>query len=235
MIFKIDQRIFGQYPDVLLGIVVVKNINNSGENSEILEFLRSAESKLSEKIGQIPLAEHPNILAWREAYRKFGAKPKDYPSSIENLVRRVLKGENIRHINKLVDIYNFVSLKYLVPVGGEDVDKISGDIILTFADDGEPPVVLLGEKEARPPHKDEVIYKDDNGAICRRWNWKEAERTKMTEATNNAFLIIEALPPTSRVVLEQAANEFVDQIKKFCGGDISWAILDKSQSEILLI
>lgn len=70
------------------------------------------------------IIEHPHIAPWREEYRQFGAKPKKYRSSIENLIRRISKGEEIRHINKLVDIYNIISLKYVIPVGGEDLDKM---------------------------------------------------------------------------------------------------------------
>ena len=64
------------------------------------------------------VTDHPHIHCWREAYRSFGAKPKKYLSSIENLVRRTLEGEPIRPILPLVDIYNAVSLEHLLPVGG---------------------------------------------------------------------------------------------------------------------
>ena len=72
------------------------------------------------------------------------------------------------------------ALNSLLPVGGEDLDKIVGDVLLTRAGTDEPAVFLLGEKEARAPHAGEIFYKDENGAICRRWNWKEADRTKLT-------------------------------------------------------
>ena len=82
------------------------------------------------------ISEHPHIAPWREAYRQFGAKPKEHPSSIENLVRRVLKGWTVPHVNPLVDLYNTISLRHLVPVGGEDLDRVEGDVLLTFATDG---------------------------------------------------------------------------------------------------
>ena len=186
-------------------------------------------------MGNIPIVEQPFIIPWREAYRKFGAKPKDYPSSIENLLRRTFKGEQVRHINKLVDIYNVISLKYLVPVGGEDLAKIEGNVLLTFAGDNETPVVLLGEQEARPPYPNEVIYKDNQGTICRRWNWKEVDRTKLTEQTVNAFIVIEGLPPIDREKIQKAVTELVELIKKYCGGEIQTAILDKSNPQVKLL
>ena len=231
----IEDKIFEQYPEVILGVAVLHNIDNKGNHPEVADLLRSAEKSALENMGNIPIVEQPFIIPWREAYRKFGAKPKDYPSSIENLLRRTFKGEQVRHINKLVDIYNVISLKYLVPVGGEDLAKIEGNVLLTFAGDNETPVVLLGEQEARPPYPNEVIYKVNQGTICRRWNWKEVDRTKLTEQTVNAFIVIEGLPPIDREKIQKAVTELVELIKKYCGGEIQTAILDKSNPQVKLL
>jgi DNA/RNA-binding domain of Phe-tRNA-synthetase-like protein len=200
MLLKITPDLFTKFPETHLGVVIAKGINNAGQHEAVLELLRLEQSKLSERLGSVVLSEHPHITPWREAYRAFGAKPKDHPSSIENLLRRVSKGHTLSHINTVVDIYNAISLRHLVPVGGEDLDTLQGDVLLTLAGENETPVTLLGEKEARPPYPGEVIYKDDLGAICRRWNWKEADRSKLTESTKNLFLIIETLPPVSREI-----------------------------------
>jgi DNA/RNA-binding domain of Phe-tRNA-synthetase-like protein len=194
-------------------------------------MLRQAEDKLKSSFPYKSVTEHPQISSWREAYRKFGAKPKRHPSSIENLVRRVLKGEPVRHINKLVDIYNAISLRHLLPVGGEDTDQIQGDVLLTLAGDSESPVRLLGEEEEKPPHVGEVIYKDDIGTICRRWNWKEADRTKLREETRNALLVIESLPPLTRQDLAEAIEELTDLVTKYCGGRINQVLLDQENRE----
>lgn len=228
MIIKIDQNIFDTYPEVLIGVVVANNIDNRGTNPEIEALLRKAEREVPDKIGNLPIIEHSHIAPWREAYKRFGTKPKEYPSSIENLIRRTLKGERVRHINKLVDIYNYISLKYLVPVGGEDLDKVDGEIILTFAGQNENPVTLLGEKEPRPPYLGEVIYKDNIGTICRRWNWKEADRTKLTEETKKTILVIEALPPVDEIQLQSALKELEDSVNKYCGGKTSTSLLTKT-------
>ena len=231
----ITDTIFDEFPELVLGVVILHNIDNSQNRAEIAETLRQAEAALPGKFGSTPVIEHPYIVAWREAYRKFGAKPKDYPSSVENLTRRVLNGATIGHINNLVSLYNTISLRHILPVGGEDLDKIVGDVLLTRASNDEPVVLLLGEKEARAPHAGEIIYKDEVGAICRRWNWKEADRTKLTQETQNAFLVIETLPPVTRETVETAIRELADLIKQFCGGTVSTTFLDKDNREIKLI
>lgn len=231
----ITDTVLDEYPDLILGIVILHDIDNSQDRGEITQLLRSAESALSGKFGDIPVIQHPYIATWREAYRKFGAKPKDYPSSVENLTRRVLNGANIPHINNLVSLYNTISLRHILPVGGEDVDKIVGDVLLMRAGKDESAITLLGEKEARAPHSGEIIYKDEVGAICRRWNWKEADRTKLTPETRNAFLVIEALPPVTREIVETAIRELADLVKQYCGGTVSTAFLDKDQRTIKLM
>jgi DNA/RNA-binding domain of Phe-tRNA-synthetase-like protein len=232
MRFRIEPEIFQRFTDLRIGALSARGIDNRGEASEINTLLRHAEESLVASFQGIPVAEHPRIAPWREAYRKFGAKPKKYPSSVENLARRTLRGERIRHINKLVDIYNGVSLRHLVPAGGEDLDRIQGDIVLAFAGEEEAPVRMLGEPEGREPRPGEVIYKDQAGAICRRWNWKEADRTKLTEHTVNAVLVIEALPPVTLQELEAALTELAELIGRCCGGETSPTVLAEDHREI---
>src|SRR3989344_2939818 len=79
------------------------------------------------------------------------------------------------------NIYNYISIKHVIPVGGDDLDKIDGDLELTFAK-GNEKFVQLNSSEIDHPKKEEVIYKDDKEVTCRRWNWRECDKSKMTEA-----------------------------------------------------
>ena len=83
------------------------------------------------------------------------------------------KGGEIGPINPLVDIYNGLSLKYGIPVGGEDIDKFEGNVRLTLAS-GDEEFMTLGSEKSEPPSPGEIVYKDDAGAICRCFNWREA-------------------------------------------------------------
>ena len=228
MKLTIGQDFLALFPEALIGVVRVHGCDNAAGAGagQIEALLRQAEAGARTAFAGAALAEEPRIACWRDAYRQFGASPKKSPSSIENLLRRVVKGEALRPINPLVDVYNAVSLARVLPAGGEDLARLEGDVVLCRAGDAEPPVLLLGEGEARPPHPGEVIYRDDVSAICRRWNWKEADRTKLTAATRHAVLVVEALPPTSRGELEQALAELAERVTRFCGGDASTTILD---------
>lgn len=231
---RIAPEIFAVFPDLVLGVVVARGIDNGTGNAEAEALLRGAERAVRQRFARLNLSDHTVIKPWREAYRRFGAKPKSTPSSIENLVQRVVKGHATGTVNTLVDLYNAVSLRHLLPVGGEDLDRIAGDLVLTFAGPSEPPVRLLGELEPRPPHPGEVIYRDDVSAVCRRWNWKEADRTKLTLSTRNGIFVIEGLPPAGPPVVQAAAEELADGIRRLAGASFAVTLLDRTRGEVSL-
>lgn len=234
MKFIIDAKIFEKFPGVEIGVIIASGLDNNGSVPEIEKATRVEEKRIREQFESETLSQDQHINIWRAAYSLFGGKPKENKSSIENLYKLILKGGELRRINKLVDIYNLISLKYMLPVGGEDIDKIKGDVVLTFASANEAEVLLLGDSEARTPHEGEVIYKDDESAICRRWNWREAERTKLTEKTKNCILVIEGLPPITKEEIKVATGELKNLIKKYCGGNLKSDILNKENSGVLL-
>ena len=238
MQFVIEEEIFARFSDVAVAVIAARGICNAvgeDEATAIAALLRDAQASIPQRIEASEVTSHPYIAPWREAYRQFGAKPKKYPSSIENLVRRVLKGQMIGSVNPLVDLYNVISLRHLLPIGGEDLDAMQGNLQLTVAGEDEAPVKLLGEAEARAPYADEVIYKDDIGTVCRRWNWKEAERTKLTPQTTNAVLVVESLPPIARATVQQAVDELAALVEQHLGGTLESAMLNHEQRSMTLI
>lgn len=228
MKFKIEEKILEDFNSPVIGVIVGYGIDNSGENPEITGLLRQIEKKIRHELGGVDVATHPHIVPWRQAYQQFGSKPRDFRCSIEALLRVVLRGSEIRKINKLVDLYNYASLKYILPVGAEDLDKMEGDLILGYAK-GDEEYTPLDEEENDPPQKGEVIYRDNRGVICRRWNWREGDRTKITEETKNAIVVIESLSPIPVDLMKKALNELAKLIKKYCGGEVKILILDKNQ------
>lgn len=214
----IDSRIFERFPGLRVGTVVARGLDNRGSTAPLSPGLRDAEAAARRALTGA-LVEHPRIAPWREAYRAFGAKPKKYPSSIEALARRVLRGDPLPSISPLVDLYNTLSLRYLLPFGGEDLDKVQGRVELRFAGEAEPEVALLGRPEPASPEPGEVIYSDELGAICRRWNWREAAHTALAPETENAIFVIEALPPTPEDELRQALEALRDGLHEHCARD----------------
>lgn len=231
MKFKIDTRIFEKFPGLKIGVVTVRNIDNHGLSDEIMQLIREKEREIRVNYDTETLSQHSKINSWRGAYSSFGAKPKKYKSSVESLYRMILKGLDLRHINNIVDLYNYISMKYMIPAGGDDMAKVDGDITLKFAV-GDEPFTALNSKEKETAKEGEVVYTDSKEVLCRRWNWRECDKTKMTEETKDVILVVEALPPVTKEELDEVEEDLSRFITKYCGGEIRTAILDDGKREI---
>lgn len=231
--FVIEEPFWEVFPEAKIGIVVCRGINNAVGNVEKYEaMLLKAEKEANQYFGAAEFSENKVVKVWREAFQKFKTK-KGARSSIEALLKRVSNGNPIGTINPLVDIYNAISLKYALPCGGEDIETFVGDVRLTKAV-GDEYFVTLGTDENAPPYADEIVYKDDAGAICRCWNWRESVRTMLTEKTTNAFLCIELVDPQREDAFRQALNELASNIQENLGGDYEISILDVENKSIVI-
>lgn len=136
-----------------------------------------------------------HLTAWDDVFIAFGAKPKRTPCSANALRKRVLKEGELPSLDPIVDIYNAISVRYAIPVGGENFAAYSGVPRLTIADGSEPFDTL---KEGQPiveyPDSGEVIWRDDIGVTCRRWNWRQGVRTRLDSQAKTMWFILESLP-----------------------------------------
>jgi len=231
--FQLADDFVALFPEALIGLVVISGINNKAAAAESAEILERQVTETASRLPDEDMAALPSIAPWRDAYAQFGVKPSKVRSSIENLLRSAKAGR-LRSINPLVDLYNSVSLAYQLPVGGEDLDAVEGDIVLTRAD-GTEHFVPLGGAGIEPPPSGAVIYRDEAGVICSCWNWREADRTKLTEETTRAVLVIEAIPPVTREELNLALTALGNRITVHLGGGHRILILDRDNRETELI
>jgi DNA/RNA-binding domain of Phe-tRNA-synthetase-like protein len=148
-----------------------------------------------------------HLASWAEVYARFGAKANRTPCSAQALRKRVLKDGLLPSINPLVDLYNAISLRYAVPVGGENLDAYVGRPQLTFADGIEPFATFAnGESTIETPVPGEVIWRDDAGVTCRRWNWRQGSRTRLHALTGRMWFILESLDTMPMAALDEAAD-----------------------------
>ena len=230
MKFIIDSQVLEKFPEAKVGLIVAKDINNA-DNQDVIENLRKAEKEVRERLELQTLADHPKIQDWRNAYSAFGSKPRTFKNSVEALLRRVLKGDELPHINTAVDIYNIISITHLLPVGGDNIDNMEGDLLLTIAKGGEP-FTVLGNRQQEEAEQGEVIYRDDKEVLCRRWNWRGSDKTKLTQETKNVLFVLEALGSTMNEELQAALDELKELIEQYCGGEHKIFILDKENTSV---
>lgn len=231
--FIIEDDFWELFPNAKIGIITCNGIDNTIKNENQYKDMISQGEK--EALSHLPNEEFSSnevIKVWRDAFKKFKTK-KGARSSIEALLKRVSTGKGLGTINPLVDIYNSISLKYAMPCGGEDMDKFVGDIRLTKAT-GDESFITLGSDKSEPPYEGEIVYKDDEGAICRCWNWRESVRTMLTEDTKNAFLCIELVDENKEKDFKNALKELSQLVEENLGGKSEISILHINNKEAII-
>ena len=231
--FIIEDDFWELFPNAKIGIITCNGIDNTiKDENQYKDMLSQGEKEALSHLPNVEFSSNEVIKVWRDAFKKFKTK-KGARSSIEALLKRVSTGKGLGTINPLVDIYNSISLKYAMPCGGEDMDKFIGDIRLTKAT-GDESFITLGSDKSEPPYEGEIVYKDDEGAICRCWNWRESVRTMLTEDTKNAFLCIELVDENREKEFENALKELSQLVEENLGGKSEISILHINNKEAII-
>ncbi|MGW6548276.1 B3/B4 domain-containing protein [Streptomyces massasporeus] len=196
------------------------NRPSSGASSALLD---DAARRLAARLDGRPPHEDPHMAAWRQVYTAFGSKPSRTRNSAEALAKRALSDAGLPRVNLLVDLYNAVSVAHLIPVGGEDIGRIEGGMRLIRATGREDFVTVAGgEETVEHPDAGEVVWCDDAGVTCRRWNWRQGPRTRLTEETTSGVFLLESLAPMPVAEVTAAAEELAGLLAEFSpGADIA--------------
>lgn len=201
---SVDEAVFALRPDYRALLIAVDGLQPGPSDQDSEALLVAAEASVPDT----PADQLAHIASWREAFRAFGAKPQRTRNSAEALIRRA--GSGLPRVNRLTDIYNAISVNHRLPVGGEDLSRYVGSPTLKRATGAEPfETTASGEPVTEHPDAGEVVWCDDAGVTCRRWNWRQTPRTALTEQTTTALFILDALAPMTNEELQAAADELV--------------------------
>lgn len=202
----VHPEVFALRPDYRALLIVAEGITPGPSDGLSESLLQQAEASARAVLATGPVEEVPHVAAWREAYRAFGAKPQRTRNSLEALMRRADAG--LPRVNRLTDIYNAVSVIHQIPLGGEDALRYQGVPQLRRASGEEPfDTVAAGEPVIEHPEQGEVVWCDDAGATCRRWNWRQARRTQLRDDTTVALFVLDALAPVTDEQVQAAAED----------------------------
>ena len=214
----VADEVYALRPDYRALLIAVVGIEPGPSDAASEELLIAAEDSAREMLANQAVEEVPHVAAWRDAYRGFGAKPQRTRHSLEALLRRAPDG--LPRVNRLTDVYNAISVVHRVPVGGEDLDRYAGPPRLVRATGSEPfDTVASGEPVVEHPEVGEVVWCDDAGVTCRRWNWRQARRTALRDDTTSALFILDALDPMTDADLEAAGDDLVAHLGRL-GTDV---------------
>lgn len=213
----IAPEILALRPDFRALSILVKGAANAPSDVRSIDLLAAA----CRDMNAAPWAEG-HINAWREAYRGFGAKPQRTPCSAEALRKRCERDGALPPANAVVDLYNALSLRYAIPIGGEDTASYQGSPRLVRATGTEGfDTMSEGQPKREIVDAGEVVWRDDESVTCRRWNWRQGTRTRITEASTSLWFVLERLDPMPLEALAEAGDALVEGLRRLNPGLIS--------------
>jgi DNA/RNA-binding domain of Phe-tRNA-synthetase-like protein len=209
-------------PDYTALIIVAEGLRPGPSDEASDALLSDAEARARAALAGRDAGDLPPVASWRAAYQAFGAKPKRTRPSVEALLRRVEAG--LPRIDRVTDIYNAISVRHLLPVGGEDFAQYRGPARLARAAGDEPfDTVRDGQPVTDHPEPGEVIWRDDDGVTCRCWNWRQCVRTRITHDTTSAVFILDGLAELGPGGLAGAGRDLASQLTALHpGARLSW-------------
>jgi DNA/RNA-binding domain of Phe-tRNA-synthetase-like protein len=204
----VDDAVRALRPDYTALLIVAEGLSPGLSDDATDNLLRDAEDGARVVLAGREPAELPEVADWRASYQAFGAKPSRTRPSVEALLRRL--GAGLPRIDRITDVYNAISVRHLVPAGGEDLDRYEGPIRLVRATGDEPfDTVREGQPEIAHPAPGEVVWRDDAGVTCRCWNWRQCTRTRVSDATVRAVFVLDGLAALGAAGLQTAGEDLM--------------------------
>lgn len=229
-------ELLSDFPRFQVAFAVILGMTaRPGDCPGIETLAREAETAATDLVAQREVAELVEIQDWRAAYRAFGSKKTSYRNSCEALLRRVRGGAGLPRVSPLVDLYNALSIKYLIPAGADDLARLVPPLAFRFARPGDSFLDLAKDPpENDPPVEGEVVYADAEKCLCRRWNWRQDARSRVRAETVNAAVVLQTLDPNGTARLTEAAAELAAHAGRDLGASCHWAIASADSPTISL-
>ncbi len=217
MNLKIDAQLKTRFPDLTVLTCNVRGVKVEKQNFELEKFKEEIMKQVREKYD---LDSVKNLLAFR-AYRDFfwrvGIDPTKNRPAAEALVRRILGGRTIPCINTLVDAYNLASIKTEIALAAFDANKLKGNLLMRFAEEGEK-FLGIGMEKPMLLQGGEIVISDSEKLVA-IYPYRDADSTKITEKTKNVMLLVCGVPGIGEETLQNAAQVALEYITHFCCGE----------------
>lgn len=215
MEFILDNRV--RELGIKILVLKIEGLDNKTPSKEFDTWRENKIKELLTKYKNYDIKDDKVIEGFYELHNKVGVpRRKNLPAS-ENLIKLLVKREDLVHINKVVDIYNIISIESKLPLGAHDIDKVSGNVTLKITD-GTENFIPLGSEEKKAVGVGEYSFvDDDNDVIC--WlDIRQVDKTKVTESTKNVLYFIIGNEENTYEDLEKVANKIIEITIKYCGG-----------------
>lgn len=224
-----------RFPDFRVAVLIAEGLRlPAGRPAELEAEIARREAACRRDHGGLELSAIPGVAAWRAAYKGFGIKKTSYRSSVERLVKRVTAGDRLPAVNAFVDAYNAVSLRHVLCVGADDLDRIALPVAFRFSEPGDSFLDMgaeAGEDAEDPPKPGEVVLADTRHVLCRRWNWRQDLRSAITPRTRRALVTIQS---NGWGDVDAAAADLSALVATHCGGRVAMAVADRDAPAVTI-
>ena len=232
--FTVDGAVFEKLPDYCLGVVVAEGFDNGAASPAIEAMLEESAADFAARHAGENVRELPGVRACREAFQTLGMNPNKFMVSIEALAKRVQKSGALPHINPLVDLGNALSLKYEVPMGAHDIDKMEPcGIAVRFSEEGDR-FLPMGEETAEELPAGEICYVSGHTVKTRRWLWRQSEDGKITAETGHVFFPIDGFASVNKAEVLAAREELAAFLGDTLGLKVTCGWVDREHPEMVI-
>jgi DNA/RNA-binding domain of Phe-tRNA-synthetase-like protein len=217
MSLKIDPKLKTRFPDLNVLTLHIEGVHVRKRDSELENFKVEVMRQIRDDYSLDSVKDHPTFRAYRDFFWSIKIDPTKIRPAAEALIRRILAGKTLPCINTLVDAYNLASIKSRIALATFDADRLEGDLLMRFAEEGEQfcgigmgkPLILKGG---------EIVVSDKEKLVA-IYPYRDADNTKVTEKTENVTVVVCGVPGIPKRDLENASQVAVEYIKRFCGGE----------------
>ncbi len=230
--FLLHPQVFERFPGLRIAAAVALGLDNTTERPAVEAQWARAWSEAMGAAQYGNAQSHPRIKPWREGFTRMGISGKQFPSSAEALLRRALKGGEPFRINPLVDWYNAISLRHVVPAGGFDLADLSGPVELRLTRAGDT-FTALGEDEELALPEGELAYAFGATVLTRHFVWRQSRAGLITSNTGDVLLMSEVLDEVGAEVAEAVRADFEQGLRDYFGVTAKTAVLDAEQRELV--
>ena len=230
MKFVVTQEIFELYPSLRLPVAVAEGVEAAADPAGVERLWRQAWEETGHAAPNYAKAQsHPRIAAWRDAMADTSVSGRKFPSSVESLLRRAFKGGEPPHINPLVDFYNAMPLRHVVPAGGFDLTELGDTLELRLTREGDTfhPMDSSSPESVQPG---EIVYVAGNEVLTRHFLWKQSYRGLLGESTSSVFLVCEVLGAVKESggrVAETILEDFSEGLRRHFGAEPATFLVEK--------
>ncbi|MGZ0084532.1 B3/B4 domain-containing protein [Caldibacillus thermoamylovorans] len=221
MNYIVSEELKRRLPSGKFGIICYRHIE-VGDSPQMLKgrlqlFQESIYIELQEKT----IHDIPELVEWRHVFKQIGTDPARYRPSSESLYRRIQKKHFLPSIHSAVDVNNFFSLYYKIPLGIYDLDRIHGTVTVTIGTEQDEYVALNGRTVN---FANKLVSKDAHGPFGSPI--VDSERTAVTRDTKNALQIVYFPPSIAKDVAHRQLKAMQAMFTQIHGGEADVQLLE---------